>query len=508
MGHLFILDRRTGVPLVPVTEEPVPASDVPGERAAPTQPFPPPAYRFAPESLSAADAFGVTDSTRAACRARLAALRFQGVFTPPSLQGTILWPGDIGGMSWSGVSVDEARGILVAPINRLAMVVRLIPRDSLHAAYMAHPDLEYGRQTGTPYAMSRGDLGTCTPPPWGTLVGFDLARGAVKWQVPVGWMPQFAAVKDGRSWGSVNLGGALVTRGGLVFVAGTYDQHLRAFDIETGRELWSTPLPAGANALPMSYAASGRQYIVVAAGGHDRLHTTMGDYVLAFALPGRGAPVPDTAPGRLAGSWKGEMHIGNARFGMHVTLGGTGDSVATAVRMDSVTITGPVVVHRSGRTVTISLPLLYPAKHACTATITTALSLWNGGTLLEGGGSFRWAVRRPRPPGRRLRLPAPIGLEAGNPNGQRLERRISSLLSPLSLRAQRVVARSGARSSVPESSSRRPSTPARSSESSASWRLALALWPLRRRRAKRQMCSSGSGWRTRPLRTERNRSTV
>jgi quinoprotein glucose dehydrogenase len=388
MGHLFILDRQTGVPLVPVTEEPVPASDVPGERAAPTQPFPPPAYRFAPESLSAADAFGVTDSTRAACRARLAGLRFRGVFTPPSLQGTIIWPGDIGGMSWSGVSVDGDRGILVAPINRLAMAVRLIPRDSLRAAYMTHPDLEYGRQTGTPYAMSRANLDSCTAPPWGTLVGFDLVRGAVKWQVPLGWMPSFESVKDGRSWGSVNLGGALVTRGGLVFVAGTYDQHLRAFDIETGRELWSAALPAGANALPMSYAAAGRQYIVIAAGGHDRLHTTMGDYVLAFTLPGRGAPVPDTAPGTLAGSWKGEMHIGDARFGMQVTLQAIGDSVAAAVQMDSVTITGPIGAHQSDRTVSISFPLLYPAKHACTATVTTALSLWNGGTLLEGGGRF------------------------------------------------------------------------------------------------------------------------
>ena len=231
-------------------------------------------------------------------------------------------PGNIGGMSWSGVSVDEARGILIAPINRLAMVVRLIPRDSLRAAYMAHPDLEYGRQTGTPYAMSRDNLGTCTPPPWGTLVGFDLVRGAVKWQVPLGWMPQFAEVKDGRRWGSVNLGGALVTKGGLVFVAATYDQHLRAFDIETGRELWSAASAGWRETrCLMSYAAAGRQYIVIAAGGHDRLHTTMGDYVLAFTLPGHGAPLPDTALARVAGQLeRRDAHWRCAVSGCIVTL--------------------------------------------------------------------------------------------------------------------------------------------------------------------------------------------
>jgi quinoprotein glucose dehydrogenase len=290
MGHVFILDRRTGAPLVPVEERPVPRSDVPGEETSPTQPFPPPAFRLVPESLSARDAFGVTDSARAQCRARIAALRYQGIFTPPSLQGTIIWPGNLGGMNWSGVSVDERRGILIAPTNRLAMVVRLFPRDSLHAVAMANPDAEYGRQTGTPYAMSRDVLGICTPPPWGTLTAVDLRAGRVKWQVPLGWMPQLAKLPESRHWGSFNLGGALLTESGLVFIAGTYDQHIRAFDIETGAELWSAPLPAAAHALPMTYTIGGRQYVVIAAGGHDRLHSTMGDYVLAFALPAPGDP--------------------------------------------------------------------------------------------------------------------------------------------------------------------------------------------------------------------------
>ncbi len=388
MGHVFILDRLTGTPLFPVEERRVPASDVPGEEASPTQPFPLPAFRLVPESLSVADAFGVTDSERDSCRARLRALRYQGIFTPPSQQGTIIWPGDIGGMNWSGISIDEHRGILIAPTNHLAHVVRLIPRDSLHAAAMANPDLEYGRQIGTPYAMSRTDLHTCTPPPWGTLAAVDLNRGTVKWQVPLGWMPEFDKVPGGHTWGSFNLGGALLTETGLVFIAGTYDQHLRAFDIETGRELWSAALPAGAHALPMTYVVDGRQYIVLVAGGHDRLHSTMGDYVLAFTLPGPGAPIPDTTPGQFTRTWRGEMHIGDARFGMDLTLQPSGDSLVASVRMDSVSITGPIVARRSGRGVTISFPLFYAGKHKCSGTLSTTLALWNGGTLLEGGGNF------------------------------------------------------------------------------------------------------------------------
>ncbi|HVH11339.1 MAG TPA: pyrroloquinoline quinone-dependent dehydrogenase [Gemmatimonadales bacterium] len=390
MGHVFILDRRTGAPLVPVEERPVPPSDVPGEEAAPTQPFPPPAFRLAPESLTAADGFGLTDSARSACRARIASLRFQGVFTPPSLQGTIIWPGNIGGMNWSGVSVDEARGILVAPTNRLATVVRLIPRDSLPAAYAARPNLEYGRQLGTPYAMSRDDLRICTPPPWGALTALDLNAGQVKWQVPLGVFPRLAAVPGAGAWGSVNLGGALLTASGLIFIAGTFDQRLRAFELETGRELWSAALPAAAHALPMTYVVAGRQYVVIAAGGHDRLHTPMGDYVLAFTLPGPGTPVPDTAPaspGALAGEWVGEIRIGDARGGMRLALHPLADSFTASAQLDSVTIIGPVTARRSGRGVTIAFPFRYPAKHDCTATLTTTLALWNGGRLLEGGGA-------------------------------------------------------------------------------------------------------------------------
>jgi quinoprotein glucose dehydrogenase len=388
MGHVFVLDRRDGKPLFPVEERPVPPSDVPGEKASPTQPFPPPAFRLVPESLSVNDAFGVTDSARASCRARIAALRFQGIFTPPSQQGTIIWPGNLGGVNWSGISVDEQRGLLIAPTNRLAMVVRLIPRDSLHAAYTARPDIEYGREVGTPYAMSRDDLRICTPPPWGALTAIDLAAGKVKWEVPLGTLPPLDRIPAAKQWGSFALGGALLTSSGLAFIAGTFDQHLRAFDVSSGKELWSESLPAAAHALPMTYVIGGRQYLVIAAGGHDRMHTTMGDYVLAFTLPASGAPPADTTGGgSLDGDWAGEMRVGGASFRMNVTLRGTAATPTATIEIDSIRVTGAITSTRSGRSIRIAFPFLYPPKNNCTGQVSLTVGLWNAGKLLEGNGA-------------------------------------------------------------------------------------------------------------------------
>lgn len=389
MGHLFILDRRTGEPLFPVSELPVPATDVQGETAWPTQPFPLPPFRLAPESLTPDQAFGVTDSSRAWCRARLAALRYDGVFTPPSRRGTIIWPGNIGGMNWSGVAVDERRGLLIAPTNRLAMVVTLIPRDSLVAARRTHPDEEISSQRGTPYGMMRQVLTLphgppCTPPPWGTLVAFDLHAGAVKWEVPLGSVPPLAQLPGAERWGSISLGGATVTAGGLVFIAGTLDPRLRAFDEATGRELWSAPLPAGAHAVPTTYLADGRQYVVIAAGGHDRLGTPMGDYVVAFTLPGPGAPVLDTTDTAVAGEYSGEIRVGAARIGLDLAFQALGDSLTGTIgRIDSVRLTGPVTVRRAGRGVTIEASFDYPAQR-CAGRFTATGAPWNRGQLLEG----------------------------------------------------------------------------------------------------------------------------
>ncbi len=390
MGHLFILDRRTGEPLFPVEERPVPQSDVPGDHVWPTQPFPAAPFRLAPDRLTPPDAFGVTPEGKEQCRRRIAALRFGGIFTPPSVQGTINFPGHIGGFNWSGVAIDERRGLILAPTNRLAMVVTLVPRGQLHAAHLAHPDVELGRMNGTPYGMLRdvlwtGDHVLCNPPPWGVLTAVDLNRRDKTWEVPLGYVPPLKGVPGSEQWGSPNLGGAMVTAGGLVFIAATFDQHLRAFDEETGVELWSAPLPAGAHALPMTYLAGGRQYVVVAAGGHDRLGTPQGDYLLAFTLPGPGAPVPDTTTGPAAGAYAGELRVGGARIAATLAIRQAGDSLAGTVTLDSLQVTGPVAVRRphEARGLAFGFPFGYAAKR-CEGTANAQGEYADGGRLLVG----------------------------------------------------------------------------------------------------------------------------
>jgi quinoprotein glucose dehydrogenase len=390
MGHLFILDRTNGRPLVPVEERPVPASDVPGEVAAATQPFPPAAYRFVAESLPASDAFGTSPENKEKCRAWIAALRSEGIFTPSSLRGTIHYPGHIGGFNWSGVAVDERDGLLVAPVNKLAMVVTLIPRDSIRAVRRAHPGVEINGERGTPYGMMRqtllgADGVPCSPPPWGELVAFDLARGAVRWRVPYGYPRGADDTPANRALGTVSLGGVLVTAGRLVFGSGSMDEHIRALDLATGREVWSAPLPAAGHALPMTYMAGGRQYVVVAAGGHDRLGPDrLADQLIAFALPGRGDAGLDTLPRALAGQWKGELRINDSdRHPTTLTLHQAGDSLVGDVAADDGQITGPLVAHTRGNTFTFSLTFAFSAKH-CGGTITGSGAQANGGTLLEG----------------------------------------------------------------------------------------------------------------------------
>ena len=292
MGHLFVLHRETGAPLFPVEERPVPRSTVPGEEAWPTQPFPVRPRALAPSRLTAAEAWGPTPDEREACRTKMARLRSEGLFTPPSLEGTIVFPGFVGGVNWGSVSHDPARGLVIVPTNRLPFVVRLIPRDRFPAERAAGGGVgEFATQAGTPYGMFREVLlspqgAPCSAPPWGALAAVDLGTGDVRWEVPLGISPEVASQPAAREWGSVNLGGALVTAGGLVFIAAARDTSLRAFDVETGRVLWTGALPASAQATPMTYrTASGKQLVVIAAGGHSGLRSRMGDYVVAFELP-------------------------------------------------------------------------------------------------------------------------------------------------------------------------------------------------------------------------------
>lgn len=292
MGHLFVLHRETGTPLFPVEERPVPRSTVPGEDASPAQPFPVRPRPLVPSRLTAEEAWGITPAEREACRARLSGLRSEGIFTPPSLEGTVVFPGFVGGVNWGSVAHDPARGLVIVPTNRLPFVVRLIPRERFPAERAAGGGRgEFSPQTGTPYGMFREAILSpqglpCNAPPWGTLAAVDLGTGDVRWEVPLGRPPEMGGMPAAREWGSVNLGGALVTAGGLVFIAAARDSTLRAFDVETGRMLWSDRLPAGGQATPMSYrTASGKQIVVIAAGGHSALRSQMGDHVVAFTLP-------------------------------------------------------------------------------------------------------------------------------------------------------------------------------------------------------------------------------
>ena len=295
MGHLFVLHRETGVPLFPVEERPVPRSTVPGEEAWPTQPFPVRPPPLAAARLTVDDAWGLTPADRDACRARIKTLRSEGIFTPPSLEGTIVFPSfGAGGVNWGSLSHDPTRGLLIAALSHMPFVITLVPREQLRREWDSlAPEVreQYRPQRGTPYAVRleilRSPSGLlCNPPPWGTLAAVDLARGDVRWEVPLGVIPRLSATPEARSWGSPSLGGALVTAGGLVFIAATLDPTLRAFDVETGRVLWEAALPAGGQATPMTYrSAAGKQFVVIAAGGHGRLGTELGDHVVAFALP-------------------------------------------------------------------------------------------------------------------------------------------------------------------------------------------------------------------------------
>jgi quinoprotein glucose dehydrogenase len=290
MGYVFVLDRETGKPLFPVEERPMPASDVPGEEAWPTQPVPLAPPPLVPQRLTADDAWGLTFLDRKACSRKIAALRSEGPYTPPSVRGTILFPFTGGGVNWGGGAGDPRQGLFIVNTTRLAHVIRIIPRPERAAQTAAHPQAELGLHFGTPYFIQReillSPLGIpCNPPPWGMLTAVDLNAGTIRWNVVLGSLPESVPLPLPGHWGTPTLGGPIVTAGGLVFIAATSDRTIRAFDVGTGAELWHAPLPASAMATPMTYELGGRQYVVIVAGGNPRAHTKLSDAIVAFALP-------------------------------------------------------------------------------------------------------------------------------------------------------------------------------------------------------------------------------
>lgn len=293
-GDLYVLDRRTGRPVLPVSESPAPQGAAPGDRTAPTQPKS--ALSFAPQPLQGRHMWGATLLDQLYCRIAFHRLRYDGQYTPPSLQGSLVYPGNFGVFNWGSIAVDPVRGWAFTTPAYLAFTSRLVPRtcpDELLVQESrpqgALPALN--ENFGAPYAVEMkpftSPLGLpCQQPPWGYVAGVDLGAGQVVWQHRNGTVRDRAPVPLPFRMGVPSLGGPLVTAGGVAFLSGTIDYYVRGYDMASGQELWRARLPAGGQATPMTYeSADGRQFVVVVAGGHGSLGTRAGDDVIAYALP-------------------------------------------------------------------------------------------------------------------------------------------------------------------------------------------------------------------------------
>ncbi len=307
-GMLYIFHRETGEPYFPIDERPVPQGGVPGEVLSPTQPFPRKPPPLVPHEFRDEDFWGITPWERRRCVEYFKTARRGPIFTPPSLEGSIIVPSTAGGVNWGGVAIDPRSRILVTNVLRMAHYAQLIPTANLAAAVgdttnenmMGAPAL----LRGTPYALKQQALlappaSLCTAPPYAELVAVDLERGEILWRSTLGSFerslpPPMAGAPFSLplplKWGTPTFGGPLLTAGGIVFIGATGDDLFRAFDAATGRELWQSRLPTSAFSLPMSYEADGRQFVVVAAGGHAFIYPKPGDLIRAYALPRREQP--------------------------------------------------------------------------------------------------------------------------------------------------------------------------------------------------------------------------
>ncbi len=294
MGFVFVLDRRTGEPLFPVEEVPVPQhSEFEDLKLSPTQPIPVRPKSVAHTDLEVDDAFGLSPWDKAVCNEELSSLHYQGIYTPVSTDWTLMYTGNAGGINWGGLSIDQQRQLLVVNASNLAFKVKLIPRADFERVKRDNPGREISRQKGTDYGMWRetilSPLGIpCNPTPWGTLTGIDLRTGEHLWQTSLGTTRDIAPVPLAMETGTPNFGGPLMTASGVTFIGAALDHYLRAFDSMTGEELWKGRLPAPGTATPMSYIVTdeegrSRQLVVIAAGGHAGSET-LSDELVAFAL--------------------------------------------------------------------------------------------------------------------------------------------------------------------------------------------------------------------------------
>jgi len=289
-GNIFVLDRRTGKPIIPVLEQKVPGGAAPGDHVSPTQPLS--ALTLLPPQVTESDMWGATMLDQLLCRVKFKQARYEGWYTPPSLKPTIVFPGNFGVMDWGGMAIDPVRKIAFAHPNYMAFIDQLVPEKK--AVRSEAHDQGYNPNTGAPFAailnpfLSKLGL-PCQAPPWGYVAGLDLVTGKVAWMHKNGTIRDESPLPLPIKMGVPSLGGPMSTASGLAFMSSTLDYYARAYDMRSGRELWRSRLPAGAQAGPMTYLGrDGRQYVVIVAGGHGSLGTKRGDDIIAYALPPRG----------------------------------------------------------------------------------------------------------------------------------------------------------------------------------------------------------------------------
>lgn len=290
-GDLYVLDRRTGEPIIPVREIPAPGGAIPEDFTAPTQPISD--LTFSPPPLQEKDMWGVSLFDQMMCRIDFHRLKYEGRYTPPSLQGTIVYPGNFGVFNWGSVAVDPERQIMFGMPTYLAFTSRLVPRADIPPKGSNEKGSEQGlnRNEGAPYGVYMGPflgpLGIpCQAPPWGYVAGVDLQSGKIAYKHKNGTVTDMTPLPLPFRLGVPGIGGPMLTRGGVAFLGAAVDNYLRAYDVTSGKELWRARLPAGGQATPMTYTtASGKQYVVMVAGGHGSVGTKPGDYIIAYTLP-------------------------------------------------------------------------------------------------------------------------------------------------------------------------------------------------------------------------------
>ncbi|MGO1660107.1 MAG: membrane-bound PQQ-dependent dehydrogenase, glucose/quinate/shikimate family [Marinobacter sp.] len=288
-GDVYVLNRETGEPIIPVTEQKAPQGTIEGDYASDMQPIS--GLNFRPPELTEADMWGASAVDQMICRIKFRSLRYEGQYTPPSEQGTIVYPGNFGVFNWGGIAVDPERQVMFGMPLYLAFTSKLVPKEGAELGETNQGEQGVNENAGAPYAVEMkpflSPLGIpCQQPPWGYVAGADLRTGEVAWKQKNGTIYDMTPLPLPIEMGVPGIGGPIITGGGVAFLAASVDNYLRAYDLTTGEQLWEERLPAGGQATPMTYLNSkGEQMVVLVAGGHGSIGTTFGDYVIAYKLP-------------------------------------------------------------------------------------------------------------------------------------------------------------------------------------------------------------------------------